>query len=72
MGELIRNRDDEEAFVIEPVLEIDSMEDSAEAKVEKQLQNTLTMIHHNRGRQSYDSANLDEKHLTIHIDMEGT
>jgi len=29
MGEVIRHRNDEEAFVIEPILEIISMEDEA-------------------------------------------
>ena len=42
MGEAIRNRNDEEAFVIEPMLEIASLEDEANATFEDKLRTQMT------------------------------
>lgn len=41
MGEAIRNRNDEEAFVIEPMLEIVSLEEEANATFDSKLRNQM-------------------------------
>lgn len=48
MGEVIRHRNDEEAFVIEPILDIMSMEDEANLTFEDKLRNQMTHIFHSR------------------------
>ena len=46
MGEPIRLRNDEEAFIIEPILDIMSMEEEANQTVEDKLRNQMTQIFH--------------------------
>jgi len=59
MGEIIRLKNDEEAFVIEPILEIMSMEDEANQTFEDKLRNQTTHIFHSRVSQakSHDEVN---------------
>lgn len=70
MGEKIENRNDEEAFVIEPVLGINSLEEEAGAKDELKLRNTMNVIHHSRNTRMAEPKDSNDKHLTIHINMQ--
>jgi hypothetical protein len=72
MGESIRQRTDEEAFVIEPIMTMRSVEDVMNQTIANRFKNELTYIPHHPVVKEKAEAEMTErdqlKQQTIHLD----
>lgn len=83
MGETIRKRTDEEAFIIEPIMQIASLEDEQKNAMFERLKNDKTFISHLKDfmpptakhmieaeQMNQNASNFQQKLHTIHIESE--